>query len=162
MEGIFLQKSSIPCNRCNGVVHEFSIPNDIWNYVIRVDGKERDDEYICIDCWHNALRAKIILTELTMGNIYEINFMDNEGSKIPTCDHCGKSFGDPTHKGHGEMFQIKNGPNRNDFEKEYEWVCEEHTCYCPECGSHKCVHKESHWICNECQLEFCWFSQEAD
>lgn len=51
--------SGIPCNRCGGDVVEFSIPNDIWNRVIRGDGKERDDEYICIDCWFGALRGFI-------------------------------------------------------------------------------------------------------
>lgn len=44
-------KGDIPCHRCGGDVIEFSIPNDIWNKVIRKDGHEQDNEYICIDCF---------------------------------------------------------------------------------------------------------------
>lgn len=51
--------SSIKCARCGGHVVEFTIPNDIWNAVIRPDGRERDDEYICMACWHKALRAAL-------------------------------------------------------------------------------------------------------
>jgi hypothetical protein len=53
--------SEAPCARCGGEVIEFTIPNDIWNKVIRVEGRERDDEYLCIDCFFAALRKAINL-----------------------------------------------------------------------------------------------------
>lgn len=53
--GIHDGTSSIPCARCNGPVVEFVIPSDIWNAVIRPDGRERDDEHICYDCWLAAI-----------------------------------------------------------------------------------------------------------
>ena len=57
------EKSTIPCNRCNGDVYEFSVPNDIWNLTIRLDGREGDGEYICIECWFNALRKRLEQSE---------------------------------------------------------------------------------------------------
>lgn len=53
--------SLIPCASCDGEVIEFSIPNDIWNRVIRIDGYESDDEYLCINCFFNALRQSLNL-----------------------------------------------------------------------------------------------------
>ena len=53
--------SSISCARCQGEVVEFSVPNDIWNRVIRLDGHERDDEYLCINCFFEALRTALKL-----------------------------------------------------------------------------------------------------
>ena len=43
--------SSLPCERCGGPVVEFSIDNDIWNSVMRPDGHESNNEYICYSCW---------------------------------------------------------------------------------------------------------------
>jgi hypothetical protein len=54
--------STIPCARCGGEVIEFSIPNDIWNKVIRADTEESDNEYICVDCWFNSLRKSLGIT----------------------------------------------------------------------------------------------------
>lgn len=51
--------SETPCERCSGAVIEFSIPNDIWNAVIRTEGHERDDEYLCMDCFFDALRQAL-------------------------------------------------------------------------------------------------------
>lgn len=51
--------SELPCGICGGEVIEFSIPNDIWNKVIRPDGHEHDKEYLCIDCFFNALRKAL-------------------------------------------------------------------------------------------------------
>lgn len=50
--------SSIPCAVCGGEVIEFSVPNDLWNYVMRPDGHETDKEYLCFSCWNRALEAK--------------------------------------------------------------------------------------------------------
>lgn len=51
--------SEVPCARRGGYVVEFSIPNDIWNKVIRIDGYERSDEYICMECFFQALREAL-------------------------------------------------------------------------------------------------------
>lgn len=51
--------SGIPCARCGAACVEFSVPNDIWNKVVRVDGKERDDEYLCTTCWYKMLRIAL-------------------------------------------------------------------------------------------------------
>lgn len=53
------QASSIPCDICGGAVIEFSIPNDIWNKVIRLDGHEHDKEYLCMACFFDALRTAL-------------------------------------------------------------------------------------------------------
>jgi hypothetical protein len=47
--------SSIPCCECGGEVIEFSVPNRLWNTVMRPDGHETDKEYICFSCWNNKL-----------------------------------------------------------------------------------------------------------
>ena len=36
--------STIPCARCGGRCIEFTVPNDVWNAVVRRSGEERDDE----------------------------------------------------------------------------------------------------------------------
>ena len=51
--------SEIPCDDCGGEAHEFYIPNDIWNRVIRKDGHEQDKEYLCVDCFLNELRREL-------------------------------------------------------------------------------------------------------
>ena len=48
--------SSIPCAECGGDVIEFTIPNDIWNKIIRPNGIESIKEYLCINCWYDKLR----------------------------------------------------------------------------------------------------------
>lgn len=53
--------SGIPCDICGGDVIEFSIPNDIWNKVIRLDGHEHDKEYLCMACFFDALRTALAL-----------------------------------------------------------------------------------------------------
>ncbi len=55
--------SSIPCHACGGEVIEFAVPNDIWNAVIRPDGHEHDGEYLCINCFFDALRKRIGITD---------------------------------------------------------------------------------------------------
>lgn len=50
------EPSAIPCCICGGEVVEFTVPNDIWNLVMRPDDKETDREYLCLDCWYVALR----------------------------------------------------------------------------------------------------------
>jgi hypothetical protein len=51
--------SEVPCARCGGEVIEFSVPSDIWNRVVRLDGHERGDEYLCIGCFFVALRKSL-------------------------------------------------------------------------------------------------------
>lgn len=47
--------SEAPCCKCGGKVIEFSVPNALWNMVIRQDGRESDKEYLCFACWNGAL-----------------------------------------------------------------------------------------------------------
>lgn len=51
--------STVPCCECGGDAVEFTVPNDIWNAVMRPDEKETDREYLCLDCWYKALRNYI-------------------------------------------------------------------------------------------------------
>ena len=53
--------SEIPCVICKNEVYEFYIPSDIWNKVIRKNGKETDKEYLCLNCFWNALRDELNL-----------------------------------------------------------------------------------------------------
>ena len=43
--------SSVPCALCDGPVHEFTVDNDVWNRIIRRDGNEHDEEYLCVNCF---------------------------------------------------------------------------------------------------------------
>lgn len=45
------EPSGIPCQICGGEVVEYSIRNDLWNRVVRKDGKEQDQEYFCAWCF---------------------------------------------------------------------------------------------------------------
>lgn len=54
--------SSVPCAKCGKGCVEFTIPNEIWNAVIRPDGREHDEEYLCIACWEKALQSYLIST----------------------------------------------------------------------------------------------------
>ena len=55
MATVMTKNSGIPCARCGGSCVEFTVPNDVWNTVIRLGGKERDDEYICEVCYRHAV-----------------------------------------------------------------------------------------------------------
>jgi len=46
--------SPIPCSNCGGLVREFSVPNDIWNDVVRENKGETDNEYLCMRCFASA------------------------------------------------------------------------------------------------------------
>lgn len=55
--------SEVPCSNCGGEVIEFTIPNDIWNKVIRLDGHEHANEYLCAGCFFGALRTVLGLPQ---------------------------------------------------------------------------------------------------
>jgi hypothetical protein len=42
-----------PCSNCGGEVIDYSIPNDVWNKVVRgqTGGRETENEYLCIWCF---------------------------------------------------------------------------------------------------------------
>lgn len=41
----------IPCCRCKGHVVEFSVSNEAWNTIVRRNGPETDQEYLCLECF---------------------------------------------------------------------------------------------------------------
>jgi len=47
--------SGIPCQECGCNCVEFTIPNNLWNKVMRPDGHEGEKEYICFSCWNKKL-----------------------------------------------------------------------------------------------------------
>jgi hypothetical protein len=49
--------SEVPCARCGGQCVEFTVPNDVWNAVVRLGGKEREDEYLCEACYRRAVEV---------------------------------------------------------------------------------------------------------
>ncbi len=49
------EKSEVPCAECSGPVHEFSVPDNLWNTVVRTEGKEHDKEYLCLNCFVEKL-----------------------------------------------------------------------------------------------------------
>lgn len=51
--------NKICCSNCRGEVMEFSIPNDIWNFVVRKNGRETNNEYLCENCWFTKLRETL-------------------------------------------------------------------------------------------------------
>jgi hypothetical protein len=61
------QPAALPCSRCGGPCVAFTIPNDVWNEVIRTEGRERDEEYICEDCWYQAVRWRLGTGRLRVG-----------------------------------------------------------------------------------------------
>jgi hypothetical protein len=54
------ETSKIPCCLCGGKVIEFTVPNEVWNKVMRPDGKETDKEYICYECWNKKLNEFLL------------------------------------------------------------------------------------------------------
>src|SRR5690606_39576690 len=56
------EPSTIPCCKCGGVVVEFSVPNDVWNKVVRRDGPETDQEYLCEGCYRDAVSEYVRAT----------------------------------------------------------------------------------------------------
>src|SRR3990167_1080612 len=56
--------STIPCARCGGQCVEFTVPNDVWNAVVRRGGKERDDEYMCEACYRRAVEVFVLANML--------------------------------------------------------------------------------------------------
>jgi DNA-directed RNA polymerase subunit RPC12/RpoP len=47
--------STIPCSNCGGRVQEFSVANELWNKVVRKNGKETNREYLCIWCFASLM-----------------------------------------------------------------------------------------------------------
>lgn len=47
--------SVVPCSNCGGDVIEFSVPNHIWNEIVRSNDKETDNEYLCVWCFISYL-----------------------------------------------------------------------------------------------------------
>lgn len=43
--------STVPCCLCKGPVIEFSVPNEVWNRIVRGGGPETDQEYLCVGCF---------------------------------------------------------------------------------------------------------------
>jgi hypothetical protein len=43
--------SQIPCSNCGGDVQEFSVPNVVWNNIVRRGSGEADNEYLCVWCF---------------------------------------------------------------------------------------------------------------
>lgn len=57
--------SDTPCSICNGEVVEYSIPNHIWNMIVRNGGKEHDREYLCIWCF---VKSAIVWLDVRLGD----------------------------------------------------------------------------------------------
>lgn len=74
-----------PCLLCGEGVVEFSVPNDLWNAIVRRGGPETDQEYLCISCWYRKVRDFIdshrSLTDL-------LNEMADLLRAINTCHVC--------------------------------------------------------------------------
>lgn len=47
--------SGTPCAICRGPVIEFSVPNDVWNTIVRHDKPSTDKEYLCTVCFNHAV-----------------------------------------------------------------------------------------------------------
>ncbi len=54
-----IEISDVPCCRCHGPVIEFSIPNELWNIIVRNRGPETNKEYLCLDCFACVAAEKI-------------------------------------------------------------------------------------------------------
>lgn len=46
---------ALACARCRGKVKEFTVPNDVWNAVVRRGGPESVGEYLCEACYRHAV-----------------------------------------------------------------------------------------------------------
>lgn len=61
----------IPCSVCGGPCVEFTVPNDVWNLVVRKGGPETDKEYLCEACYRNFvtdyIRALAAVDALNIG-----------------------------------------------------------------------------------------------
>jgi len=52
--------SVTPCASCGGVVFEFSVPNELWNLIVRNDGPESYGEYLCVNCFHRKVAEYVL------------------------------------------------------------------------------------------------------
>ncbi len=52
-------------------------------------------------------------------------YKEYEQPEAPRCENCRKLLDDPTHKAHMEEYKVRTGDGENDFEIEYDLVCEE-------------------------------------
>lgn len=54
------EKGAVPCQRCGGNAPEFVVSNEAWNLIVRDGGKERAGEYICVRCFGEIAREKLL------------------------------------------------------------------------------------------------------
>ena len=55
----------IPCTTCKTpVANEFTVPNEVWNAVVRRGGRETDNEYLCESCYRKCVE-EFVLARLT-------------------------------------------------------------------------------------------------
>lgn len=103
--------SIIPCYECGGEVIEFTVPNNIWNFVMRPDGKETNKEYICSDCWYKALRIK--LEESQRRERAAIRDLEEIATGADVCGYC---------KNTGEQCELCGVPVQDDTSpSNFEW-----------------------------------------
>jgi len=55
--------SPTPCQKCGEEVFEFSIPNRLWNRVVRLDGHEQEQEWLCIRCFYDMAFEQLALAD---------------------------------------------------------------------------------------------------
>jgi hypothetical protein len=52
--------SGTPCALCGGDVVEFSVPNEMWNKIVRDGGPESRHEYLCVTCFHKLMQKQLL------------------------------------------------------------------------------------------------------
>lgn len=91
------EKSKIPCVQCGKEVQEFSVPNNVWNSVVRPNGHETNNEYLCVWCFLDKLvsaYSRLLTTdapEMTVGDSSPIN-EQNLSEPCPICKGRKKEY----------------------------------------------------------------------
>ena len=81
----------LPCAKCGELVlREFTVPNDAWNIIIRKNGPETDQEYLCACCFgaeavgyvHKLIAQRDCLAE-ALQRVDQCEWLDLQVTKHP-------------------------------------------------------------------------------
>lgn len=78
-----VKPSEVPCSHCGGPIHEFVVPSDVWNTVVRM-GRERAGECLCCSCYHEFVTEFVRRQEVPRGNAsqHRIQQQDHQQGQV--------------------------------------------------------------------------------
>lgn len=94
------EPSTVPCNRCGGIVYEFSIRNEVWNALVRRGKPECAEvqEYLCIGCFADVSHATLLAA------LDELDALKSENARLQAGLESIKARGTTEDLDYGTMF----------------------------------------------------------